>query len=56
MYDNSTFDVIVRNLFDEEEIDGVLIATLFTDSVSRLSRMLDIRNIPYVLCGFQYRG
>ena len=47
-YDNSTFDVIVRNLFDEEEIDGVLIATLFTDSVSRLSRMLDIRNIPYV--------
>ena len=47
-YDNSTFDVIVRNLFDKEEIDGVLIATLFTDSVSRLSRMLDIRNIPYV--------
>lgn len=40
--------MIVRNLFDKEEIDGVLIATLFTDSVSRLSRMLDIRNIPYV--------
>lgn len=37
-YDNHTFDAIVRTLFDEEDIDGVLIATLFTDSVVRLSR------------------
>ena len=40
--------IIAEESLDEEEIDGVLIATLFTDSVSRLSRMLDIRNIPYV--------
>lgn len=47
-YDNHTFDAIVRTLFDEEDIDGVLIATLFTDSVVRLSRELDARDIPYV--------
>lgn len=47
-YDNQTFDVIVSNLFDEQEVDGVLIATLFTESVIRLSRTLDSRDIPYV--------
>lgn len=47
-YDQETFDAIVCNLTDEEEIDGVLIATLFTDSVIRLSRTLDSREIPYV--------
>ena len=31
-YNNKTFDDIVRNLLDEK-VDGVLIATLFTDSV-----------------------
>ena len=39
-YNNKTFDDIVRNLLDEK-VDGVLIATLFTDSVIRLSQELD---------------
>ena len=44
-YDNKTFDDIVRNLLDKK-VDGVLIATLFTDSVIRLSRELDRFEIP----------
>ena len=40
--------VLENIVFDEEDIDGVLIATLFTDSVVRLSRELDARDIPYV--------
>lgn len=47
-YDNKSFDSILPTLFDDVEIDGVLIATLFTDSVVRLSHMLDGRDIPYV--------
>lgn len=47
-YHHETFDAIVCSLTDEEEIDGVLIATLFTDSVIRLSRALDSREIPYI--------
>ena len=39
-YNNKTFDDITRNLLDEK-VDGVLIATLFTDSVIRLSQELD---------------
>ncbi len=44
-YDNKTFDDIVRNLLDKK-VDGVLIATLFTDSVIRLSRELDRLKFP----------
>lgn len=47
-YDNETFDAIVRDLSEEEEIAGVLIATLFTDSVIYLSHILDAKNIPYI--------
>lgn len=47
-YDNETFEAIACNLCHDEEPDGVLIATLFTDSVIRLSHTLDSRNIPYV--------
>lgn len=46
-YNNKTFDDIVRNLL-EEKVDGVLIATLFSDSVIRLSQTLDKYEIPYV--------
>ena len=44
---NKTFDDIIRNLLNEK-VDGVLIATLFTDSVIRLSQELDRNEIPYV--------
>lgn len=47
-YDNDTFDEIANGLLDGEEIDGVLIATLFTDSVIRLSRTLDTKELPYI--------
>ena len=45
-YNNKTFDDIIRNLLNEK-VDGVLIATLFTDSVIRLSqgRYQDALNI-----------
>lgn len=46
-YNNKTFDDIVRNMLDEK-VDGVLIATLFADSVIRLSQTLDRYEIPYV--------
>ena len=46
-YNNKTFDDIIRNLLNEK-VDGVLIATLFTDSVIRLSQELDRNEIPYV--------
>lgn len=46
-YNNKTFDDIIRNILDEK-VDGVLIATLFTDSVIRLSQELDRHDIPYV--------
>ncbi len=46
-YNGNTFDEIVENL-SNETIDGVLIATLFTDSVIRFSHLLDEKEIPYV--------
>ncbi len=48
-YNNKTFDDIIRNLLNEK-VDGVLIATLFTDSVIRLSQELDRNEIPLCLC------
>lgn len=49
-YNNKTFDDITRHLLDEkgEKVDGVLIATLFTESVIRLSHELTEHNIPYI--------
>ena len=44
-YNNKTFDDIVRNLLDEK-VDGVLIATLFTDSVIRLCKSLTGMKFP----------
>ena len=52
---NKTFDDIVRNLLDEK-VDGVLIATLFTDSVIRLSQELDRNEIPYVYVDSNIEG
>ena len=54
-YNNKTFDDIVRNLLDEK-VDGVLIATLFTDSVIRLSQELDRNEIPYVYVDSNIEG
>jgi len=54
-YDNKTFDDIVRNLLDKK-VDGVLIATLFTDSVIRLSRELDRFEIPYIYVDSNIEG
>lgn len=46
-YNNQTFDDIIRNLLDEQ-VDGVLMATLFTDSVVYLSQLLNEADIPYI--------
>lgn len=46
-YDNQSFDKIIRHLLDDK-VDGVLIATLFTESVIRLSQELDNHEIPYI--------
>lgn len=54
-YNNKTFDDIVRNLL-EEKVDGVLIATLFSDSVIRLSQTLDRYEIPYVYVDSNIEG
>ena len=54
-YNNKTFDDIIRNLLDEK-VDGVLIATLFTDSVIRLSQELDRNEIPYVYVDSNIEG
>lgn len=47
-YNNNTFDGIIRDLLDGQQVDGVLIATLFTDSVVYLSHLLDEAGIPYI--------
>lgn len=54
-YDNNSFDKIIRNLFDEK-VDGVLIATLFTESVIRLSQELDNNEIPYIYVDSNIEG
>ena len=46
-YNNKTFDDIIRNLLNEK-VDGVLIATLFTDSVIRLRR--NLTGMKYLMC------
>lgn len=54
-YDNRTFDEIISELA-EKEIDGVLIATLFADSVIRLSQELDKHGIPYIYVDSNIEG
>lgn len=46
-YNSETFDEIAQNL-SNEDVDGVLIATMFTDSVNRFSNLLHEKGIPYV--------
>ena len=46
---------LVRNLLDGK-VDGVLIATLFADSVIRLSQELDNNEIPYVYVDSNIKG
>jgi len=45
-YNNHSFDKTMNDIF-KEEFDGIIIATLFTESVIRLSKELDKRSIPY---------
>ena len=54
-YNNKAFDDTVRNLVDGK-VDGVLIATLFADSVIRLSQELDNNEIPYVYVDSNIKG
>lgn len=54
-YNNKTFDDIIHNVLDEK-VDGVLIATLFTDSVIRLSQELDKHGIPYAYVDSNING
>lgn len=54
-YDNQTFDEITRDL-PHKDVDGILIATLFTDSVIRLSKDLDKLEIPYTYVDSNIEG
>lgn len=47
-FDQSTFDALIPR-FEEIDCQGVVIATLFQESVMRLTRLLDAQGIPYVL-------
>ncbi len=46
-YDKRSFDDAVAQ-FNKDEYDGVLLATIFEDSVVNLSKELDDQEIPYV--------
>lgn len=46
-YNVESFDNVIAPLF-HENIDGVLVATLFTESIIRFSGMLSTKGIPYV--------
>ncbi len=54
-YDRASFDRTAATLLGMEA-DGVLIATLFTDSVVALSRELDGRGVPYVYVDSNIEG
>lgn len=54
-YDSNSFDIAVENLFNEK-IDGVLIATLFPESVVKLTKKLDEKAIPYVFVDSDIEG
>lgn len=49
-YDKVSFDALVKEIKEEEEeFQGVIIATLFKESTFELTQWLDTKNIPYVL-------
>jgi len=54
-YDNKSFDETVKKLL-KEKVDGVLIATLFTNSVMKLAKKLDNEKIPYVFVDSNIEG
>lgn len=54
-YNNKAFDDTVRNLLDGK-VDGVLIATLFADSVIRLLRSSIIMRSPMCMLTLILRG
>lgn len=47
-YDRESFDALIPRI-DETDCQGVIIATLFKESVLELTKKLDKREIPYVL-------
>lgn len=47
-YDKSSFDLLIAQI-READCQGVVIATLFKESALELTRLLDEREIPYVL-------
>lgn len=54
-YDKDSFDRTVSE-FENLEADGVLIATLFNDSVVALSHRLNARKVPYVYVDSNIEG
>lgn len=47
-YDRESFDALIPQI-DETDCQGVIIATLFKESVLELTKKLDKREIPYIL-------
>lgn len=54
-YDRSSFDCLTAQL-EEADCQGVIIATLFKESVVELTRFLDQKEIPYVLIDAYIEG
>lgn len=54
-YNQKTFDILIPTILDEK-YDGVLIATLFTESVVKLSNQLNKQEIPYVYVDSNIQG
>lgn len=54
-YDQSSFDRLIPQI-ESEDCQGVVIATLFKDSVIRLTQHLDELDIPYVLIDAYIEG
>lgn len=46
-YDQSSFDKLIPEI-EKKDCEGVVIATLFKDSVLKLTATLDLREIPYI--------
>ena len=46
-YDKSSFDLLIDQL-EDKECQGVVVATLFKESVVKLASLLDAREIPYI--------
>lgn len=54
-YDQSSFDAMIP-IVANTNCQGVVIATLFKDSVLRLTNLLDEKEIPYVLIDAYFEG